>query len=130
VLLLFSAINLILEGLQAITRKLEYLKEWDNYMQLSISALTTSFVISNKFHHCFCPSGPQWQLGTLVIFLAWLNFILLMRSVPFTAIPINMLLGITRSFLKVITLPILLVISFGIPLFLLLHQPVSNLAIA
>ena len=125
ILLLFSVLNLIVEGLQALSRRLDYLKEWDNYMQLTIPALTITFVISNKLHDCFCPSGPQWQLGSLVIFLAWFNFILLMRSVPFTAIPINMLFGITRSFLKVIVLPVLLITSFGIPLFLLLHQPVS-----
>ncbi|XP_065891015.1 transient receptor potential cation channel subfamily A member 1-like [Dysidea avara] len=123
ILLLFSVLNLIVEGLQALSRRLDYLKEWDNYMQLTIPALTITFVISNKLHDCFCPSGPQWQLGSLVIFLAWFNFILLMRSVPFTAIPINMLFGITRSFLKVIVLPVLLITSFGIPLFLLLHQP-------
>ena len=127
ILVLFSIANLIVEGLQVFSRRLKYLKEWENYMQLTISILTISFVISNKFHHCFCPNGPQWQLGSLVIFLAWFNFILLMRTVSFTAIPINMLFGITRSFLKVITLPILLIVSFGIPLFLLLHKPVSHI---
>ena len=123
--MLLSVVNLIVEGLQALSRKLDYLKKWDNYMQLTIPALTISFLISNKFHDCFCPSGLQWQLGSLVVFLAWFNFILLMRSIPFTAIPINMLFSITRSFLKVIALPVLLIASFGIPLFLLLHKPVS-----
>jgi len=127
VLVVFSGINLILEGLQAFSRREEYLKDWENYMEICLSTLTIAFVLSVRAHDCFCPSGPQWQLGGLVVFMAWFDFILLMRSVPFTAISINMLLSITKSFLKVIALPVLLLVGFGIPLFMLFHQPVSVL---
>jgi len=124
-LVLFCVVNLTLEGLQIFSRRLEYLKELQNYMEIGLSILTIGFVLSIRAHDCFCPSGSQWQLGCVVVFLAWIDFILLMRNVPFTAIPINMLLSITRSFLQVIALPVLLIISFGIPLFLLFHEPVS-----
>ena len=117
--------NLALEGLQIFSRRLEYLKEWRNYMEIGLSVLTIGFVLNIRVHDCFCPSSSQWQLGCVVIFLAWFDFVLLMRNVPFAAIPINMLLSITRSFLQVIALPVLLIISFGIPLFLLFHEPVS-----
>ena len=127
VLVVFSSVNLILEGLQAFSRRIEYVKDWENYMEICLSTLTIAFVLSNKDHECFCPSGPQWQLGALVVFMAWLDFILLMRSVPFTAISINMLYSITKSFFKVIALPLLLLIGFGIPLFMLFHLPVSIL---
>jgi len=125
ILIALSVANLMLEGLQILSRRLEYLKDWENYLQISLSILTILFVVTSRLHDCFCPSGLQWQLACLVIFLAWSNFILLMRSVPFMAIPINMLLSISNSFLQVIALPILLIISFGIPLFLLFHEPVS-----
>jgi len=94
-------------------------------MEISLSVLTIGFVLSVRVNDCLCPSGSQWQLGCVVIFLAWIDFIFLMGNVPFTAIPINMLLSITRSFLQVVALPILLIVSFGIPLFLLFHKPVS-----
>lgn len=125
VLIVLSVVNLVLEGFQALSRRLEYLKDWENYLQIILSLLTILFVVTDRFHDCYCPNGLQWQLACLVIFLAWGNFILLMRNVPFTAIPINMLLSISRSFLQVIALPVLLIISFGIPLFLLFHEPVS-----
>lgn len=125
-MVVFSAINLILEGLQAFSRRIEYLKDWENYMEICLSALTIVFAASVRANKCFCASGPEWQLGGLVIFMAWLDFILLMRSVPFTAISINMLLSITKSFFKVIALPLILLVGFGIPLFMLFHIPVST----
>ena len=125
ILIVLSVANLMLEGLQFLSRRLKYLKDWENYLQISLSVLTILVVLTNRFHNCFCPSGLQWQLACLSIFLAWSNFILLIRSVPFMAIPINMLLSISNSFLQVIALPVLLIVSFGIPLFLLFHEPVS-----
>ena len=48
-----------------------------------------------------------------------------MKSVLFIAISINMLISIMNSVLKLLLLPLLLIISFGIPLYLLFHQVVN-----
>ena len=129
ILVVMSCINLTLEGLQIFNRKLKYFYEWQNYVEISLSSLTISFVLITRFnnHSCFCPNASQWQLGSVVIFLAWIDLILLMNSVPFVAISINMLISITKSFLRLAFLPMLLIVSFGIPFFLLFHQPVSCL---
>jgi len=116
----------VLEGLQAFSRKLEYFMDMRSYNDIGIAILTIAFVISVRTNDCFCSSGKEWQLGCVVIFEAWIALILLMRGFPFTAIPINMLLSITWSFLKVLALPALLIVAFGLPLFLLLHIPVSD----
>jgi len=125
-----SFFSLVLEGIQFLSRKLEYFMDIKSYLDVSISFLTFSFVISTRVNDCFCSSGGEWQLGAAVIFLAWAALILLMRGFPFTAIPINMLLSITRSFFQVFTLPVLLIVTFGLPLFLLLHIPVSDTLLA
>ena len=126
-LVILSCINLTLEGLQVFNRKLKYFTEWQNYVEISLSTLTISFVLSVRFNDCFCPNASQWQLGSVVIFLAWANLILLMKSIPFVAISINMLISIMNSFVKLVFLSVLLIVAFGIPLFLLFHQPVSYL---
>ena len=125
VLVIFSCINLALEGLQALNRKLNYFSEWRNYVEIGLSSLTISFVFSVRFNDCFCPNASQWQLGCVAIFLAWIDLILLMNTIPFVATSINMLISIMNSFLKLVFLPVLLIISFGIPLFLLFHEPVN-----
>ena len=123
-LVILSGIILALEGLQAFNRKMKYFSEWRNYVEISLSALTISFVLSVRFNDCFCPNASQWQLGSVVIFLAWVDLIFVMNNVPFVAISFNMLVSIMKTFMKLVLLPLLLIISFGIPLFLLFHQPV------
>ena len=127
VLVIFSCINLALEGLQAFNRKLKYFSEWRNYVEIGLSSLTISFVFSVRFNDCFCPNASQWQLGCVAIFLAWIDLILLMNTIPFVATSINMLISIMNSFMKLVFLPVLLIVSFGIPLFLLFHEPVNQL---
>jgi len=129
ILVIFPCISLTLEGLQIFNRKLKYLSEWQNYVEISLSTLTISFVLSVRFNDCYCANDSQWQLGSVVIFLAWVDLILLMKSVPFVAISINMLISIMNSFLKLVFLSVLLIFSFGIPFFLLYHQPVNCLLI-
>ena len=124
-LVIFSCINLALEGLQAFNRKLKYLSEWRNYVEISLSSLTISFVLSVRFNDCFCPNASQWQLGCVAMFLAWIDLILSMNTIPFVATSVNMLISIMNSFVKLVFLPVLLIISFGIPLFLLFHEPVN-----
>ena len=126
-LVILSCFNLVLEGLHALNRKLEYFTDIRSYLDVFVAVLTIAFIISVRTNDCFCSSGGEWQLGCVVIFLAWVAFILLLRGFPFTAIAINMLLSITESFLKVLALPILLIVAFGLPLFLLLHIPVSDM---
>ena len=126
-LVVLSCLNLFLEGLQIFNRKLKYLMDWKNYVEISLSSLTISFVLSMRFNDCYCPSASEWQLGSVVIFLAWIDLILLISSIPFVALSINMLISIMKSFLRFIFLPALLIISFGIPLFLLFHEPVNTI---
>ena len=129
-LVILSCINLALEGLQAFNRKLKYFTERRNYVEISLSSLTISFVLSVRFKDCFCPNDSQWQLGSVVIFLAWVDLIFTMSSsIPFVAISFNMLVSIMKSFVKFALLPILLIVSFGIPFYLLFHRPVNNLVI-
>ena len=120
------SINLFLEGLQIIKRKLKYFMEWRNYVEISSSSLAICFVLSMRFNDCYCPSASEWQLGSVAIFLAWIDLILLINAIPFVALSINMLISIMKSFLKFIFLPLLLIVSFGIPFFLLFHEPVNH----
>ena len=125
---MLSCINLALEGLQIFNRKLKYLTDWQNYVEISLQSLTLYFVLSVRLNDCFCASAPQWQVGCVVIFLAWIDLIFLMKSIPIVAISINMLISISYSFVKLVFLPAILIVSFGIPLFLLFHEPVNDLS--
>jgi len=101
----------LLEFWQLKVRRLKYFRDVDNYFQLALYTLTTIFVFD--FDDCWCATTWQWQIGALAVFLSWFNFILVLRSMPYVAVPINIFLSICVTFLKLIYLPIVLVLAFG-----------------
>jgi len=74
--------------------------------------MTVIFIFD--FDDCWYATTWQWQIGALAVFLSWFNFILVLRSMPHAAVPINIFLSICVTFLKLIFLPIMLVLAFGI----------------
>lgn len=124
-LYLCSLLGLAIELVQMIQRKCQYWLELDNYFQLSLYLLTIIFV-SGFGNDCWCAPSWQWQIGAFSVFLGWFNFILILKDMPCTAIPINMFISICITFLKLIFLPILLVLSFGIPFYMVFVRTASS----
>ena len=68
---------------------------------------------------CWCAPPWQWQIGALAVFMAYINFILLLKGMPWLGIYINMLLKIVIEFMKLILLPFFLILSFAFPFYML-----------
>ena len=70
---------------------------------------------------CWCAPPWQWQIGALAVFMAYINFLYILKGLPLLGvyIPINMLFNIVTTFLKLIYLPILLILSFAFPFYML-----------
>ena len=80
--------------------------------------LTIIFVFG-FFNDCWCAPPWQWQIGALSVFMAFINFILLLKGMPWLGIYINMLLKIVIEFMKLILLPFFLILSFAFPFYML-----------
>ena len=80
--------------------------------------LTIVFVFGFA-NDCWCSPPWQWQIGALVMFMAFFNLVLLLKRMPWFGVPISMLLNIIIDFLKLIYLPILLIFSFVFPFYML-----------
>jgi len=102
----------------------KYFLAFENYFQICVFSFTIIFVFG-FFNDCWCATPWQWQIGALAVFLAWFNVIILLKDMPWAGIPINMLFNIIWTFLKLIFMPILLIIAFSIPFYMLF---VRNLA--
>ena len=83
--------------------------------------LTIIFVFLGFVNDCWCAPPWQWQIGALAVFMAYINFLYLLKGLPLLGvyIPINMLFNIVTTFLKLIYLPILLILSFAFPFYML-----------
>ena len=103
--------------MQFINRGWRYFKDLDNYLLLALYTSTVIFIVS--FDNDNWVSTPlQWQIGAFAVFFSWLNLIFILKYMPYTAVPINMFLSICARFLKLIYLPILLVLAFGVPYYM------------
>ena len=81
----------------------------------------TIIFVFGFFNDCWCAPPWQWQIGALSVFMAYINFILLLRGVPLfnLGLYINMLLKIVIVFIRLIVLPILLIFAFAFPFYML-----------
>ncbi len=109
----------MLEVPQLARRGLKYLKEFENYIQVVLCVLTLIFVFPLGHDDWVLPSW-RWQIGAIAIFLGWLNCIILLKTMPYFGVNITMLFSVGYNFLILIYLPILLILTFGFPLYMLL----------
>ena len=117
----------LVEVVQLTKRGWRYFKDPDNYFQLALYILAIIFIVSND---SWCSTHWQWQIGAFAVFLSWINFIFMLKYIPYTAVPINMFVSICVKFLKMIFLPLLLVLAFGIPFYMVFMTEVSCLGCA
>ena len=94
----------------------------ENYLELLLIFSTFTFATAGQSEKCFCLESYAWQFGVLAVFLAWIDLVLHLKKLPLTAIPINMLQNIITTFLKIIYLPVILIIAFAIPFYMLFSR--------
>ena len=128
--MLFSAIYLFLEALQFYQRLKQYLSEFENYIQVVMYSLTIIFVywphgVPVSDMECWCFPSWRWQIGAIALFLAWFNCCFLLKDWPWVGQPVTMLINVYFNFLTLVYLPILLILTFGFPLYMIHAQEVS-----
>ena len=99
--------------------KVRMVQTWcEIFVRAGVFFLTIIFVFG-FWNDCWCAPPWQWQIGALAVFLAYISIILLLKGMPIVGVPINMLLNIVITFLKLIYLPVLLILAFAIPFYML-----------
>ena len=93
-------------------------------MELILYSVVVVFIQVDP-DECWCADSTTWQMGAAACVLAWLNLLYLLKRLPFTAIPINMMLNILFTFFSIALLPLLLIVTFALPFYMLLANPVS-----
>ena len=122
IIILFASVRLGLELLQLYKLRTQYVLEWVNWIEILLYICAIIFVWG--FHEsCFCVARWQWQVGVIAMLLAWLNLILFFQNWPVTGVYILMFITILITFIKIIFLPILLAIGFGLTFYMLFHDP-------
>ena len=126
-IIIFSICQLILECFQLWKRKLAYLLDHENWIEVTMFVISVAFV---SYHlrsaaDCFCSTPYTWALGIIAVFLGWMNLIIFLRQVPLTGITISIMFNIFTTFMKLLFFATLLIFAFALPFYMLLLMPVS-----
>ena len=72
---------------------------------------------------CLCPFRWQSSIGTVVILLTWLEFIVLSTQFQFIGVYVFMLSKVLATFLKIAVLMCILIAGFSVVFYLSLNDP-------
>ena len=95
----------------------------------ALSAIFTVTVTVLGSMEIFCLSSWVWQIGIVVLWLSWIEFIFLSTQFRLIGVHALMFIRILKTMLKFIPLALLLIVAFGLAFHFLLYQPelkVSN----
>ena len=81
-----------------------------------------------QLDECLCPFRWQTSIGTVVILLTWLEFIVLSTQFQFVGVYVLMLSRVLVTFLKITVLMCILIAGFSIVFYLSLNDP--NIAVS
>lgn len=120
--ILTSTFRLLLEIPQMFVLKHRYLLEFSNWMEITlfVSSIVFACVFSSP---CFCPKSWQWQIGTVAVFLAWIDLMLFLDKFPWIGIYVLMFVQVVSTFVKTLFVSCLLVIAFALTLYMNFYEP-------
>ncbi len=102
--------------------KTEYYLDPSNYLEIPLYILSIAFALVYA-NHCFCASHIRWQIGTVTVFLAWMDLILYLNKWPLFGVYIEMLWRIARRFFNVLLIAFLLLFAFALAFYMTFHKP-------
>jgi len=122
VTILIALLRLAIETILFYNHPLEYMLGWSNWLKIALYmfSITFTFVFTTP---CLCVYRWQWQIGVAAVFLGWIELIFFLQKWPATGVYLLMFANIVYSFLKIAILALLLVITFGLPFYMLLFEP-------
>ena len=127
-IVLLCGLRLLMESFQLILRRFEYITDWINWLENIVFVASIIFVWI--FHNdCYCSTVWQWQVGVIAVFFAWINLIIFVQKLPQTGIYVVMFISIFYTFMKMLILSFLLVVSFTLAFYMLFYRPANIVSV-
>ena len=115
-------LRLVIEFFQFLQLHLQYLVSFENWLEILLYSLSLIFV-SALWKTCVCPAQWQWEIGALVVFLAWIHLCIFIRKLPQFGLYIVMFEDIVETFIKITVPAFLLVLAFSMAFYMMFFVP-------
>ena len=120
-------IRICVELIQVYYRRLAYFFDFDNWMEACLFTCSIIFASYGLQSGCQCPDSWRWQFGAFTMLLAWLDLVLFLKKLRVdTGVYVLMFLHILQTFMKLLMLSAMFVISFGLTFYMIFFRPVSD----
>ncbi|KAH9488093.1 Transient receptor putative cation channel sub A member 1 [Bulinus truncatus] len=123
IIFLYNILNMLKEFIQMYAMKRPYFADIGNAFEWFLYVTSVIFVVPfflNKSFHW------QWEAGALAVFLAWFNCLVFLQRFDFFGIYVVMFLEILRTLVQVLCVFSILIIAFGLSLFMLMSREESK----
>ena len=106
-------------------KQIDYIWDFTNWIELPLFVLASIFsiVVFIMWNDNFCLFDWQWQIGTIIIWLSWIEFTFLSVQFQLIGVYTLMFIRILKSLLRLLPFALLLVAAFSLTFHFLLYQP-------
>lgn len=119
IIIIICIYYLLLELFQLNKRRFKvYFTDLQNYFEV-ITYICVIIFVFPAGHICWCYPSWKWQIGALAVFLTWIHNFILLKHIPRVGQPITMLFNVYVNFIMLIYLPIMLIVTFALPFYML-----------
>ena len=127
-ILIFASFHLAKELYQIFTQRMEYFKQWTNALEWVLYLSTIMFVLPYVFTSASSLRGDpriSWQMGTVAVFLGYMNLILFVQTLDYVGIYVTMFFRVATTVLKTIGLFTLFAVAFSVVFYILFREQVK-----
>ena len=128
-ILIFASFHLVKEIYQIFTQRMGYFKQWTNALEWVLYLSTIMFVLPYVFPSASKLRGDpriSWQMGTVAVFLGYMNLILFVQTLNHVGIYVTMFFRVATTVLKTIGLFTLFAVAFSVVFYILFREQVRH----
>ena len=111
-----SSTGLLVEAVQFWMKGLEVLQWFGQLLSIGFVYFDHHLFIHGFDNECWCSTPWQWQIGAFAVFFSWIDFVFILKYIPYTAVTINIFLSICVKSLELIFLLLVLILTYWCPL--------------
>ena len=127
-ILVFASIHLVKEFCQIAVQRTEYFKQSTNLLEWALYVTTIVFILPYTSSSLASLRGDPrvtWQIGTVAIFLGYMNLILFVQTLEHVGIYVTMFFQVAKTVLQAISFFALFALAFSVVFFILFKEQVS-----
>ena len=128
-ILIFASLHLAKEIYQIGVQRMEYFKHLTNLMEWVLYVTTIVFILpytSSSLSSLRGDPRVTWQIGTVAIFLGYMNLILFMQTLDHVGIYVTMFFQVAKTVFRAISCFALFALAFSVVFFILFKEQVST----